>query len=65
MNRRFQFSLRDLLWLTLVVASLLGGMAIQRQRDKPLSRRMLPGNSPFAYETLTDRDGTQWFRPVE
>ena len=32
---RPQFSIRTLLWLTLVVAAFLGGMAVQRQVDEP------------------------------
>jgi hypothetical protein len=36
MSRRFQFSLRDLLWLVLAVAMFFGGMAWQRQLDAPL-----------------------------
>jgi hypothetical protein len=31
MSRRFQFSLRDLFWLVLVVASFLGGMTAQTE----------------------------------
>ena len=70
MPRRFQFSLRDLFWLVLVVASLLGGMAIQKQRDKPLPvlRAITTRTSKEAGTEVgwTERirlpDGTEWDR---
>lgn len=39
MSRRFQFNLRDLFWLTFVIASILWGMVIQL--DTPLYRALL------------------------
>lgn len=41
MSRRFQFSLRDLFWLTLVIASIFGGGVIQRQLDERSYRALL------------------------
>jgi hypothetical protein len=34
MSRRFQFSLRDLLWLVLVVAGFLGGIRFEQERRR-------------------------------
>lgn len=40
MRRRFQFSLRALLLLMLIAAAFFGGMAVQRQLDRPEPLRL-------------------------
>jgi hypothetical protein len=62
MSRRFQFSLRDLLWLVFVIAGFLGGMAVQRRLDKPLerTRRPIGVRGDAEVEEMTLRDGTVW-----
>ncbi len=35
MHRRFQFSLRALMLAMLIAAAFFGGMAVQRQLDRP------------------------------
>jgi hypothetical protein len=63
---RPQFSLKSLLWLMAVVAALFGGMAIQRQLDKP-SFRLTQGHNwgdgtIHWTEKMVTRDGTTWER---
>jgi hypothetical protein len=61
---RPQFSIRTLLWLTLVVAALLGGMAIQRSRGQPMimnSPRQAGSQGPY-WQTMFMPDGTKWHR---
>ena len=57
--RRPQFSIRTLLWLTLVVAAFLGGMAFQKRLDAPLSLWSLPAANR---EYMRTRDGATWIR---
>jgi predicted MFS family arabinose efflux permease len=38
---RFQFSLRDLFWLTFVIASIFGGSVFERQLDESSYRALL------------------------
>ena len=58
--RRSQLSLKTLLWMTLVVAAFLGGMALQRRIDKPYVRMTWLGED--RPETLILDDGTIWRR---
>ena len=65
--RRPQFTLRALLVAMLVVAAFFGGMAVQRQLDKPVSRVMLGAGSSRHMtwgETMVLRDGTVWHRDL-
>lgn len=69
---RPQFSLKTLLWLTITVGAVFGGMAIQRQLDKPAIRRTrmsVMDDEAEWLETMVTRDGTEWHRawvsPVE
>lgn len=66
---RPQFTLKTLLWLMVVVAAFLGGMALQRKRDEP---EWISKGHP-ASEMSTDEaalqiirlpDGTKWQRNV-
>lgn len=68
MMPRPQFTLRALLVAMLVVAAFLGGMAVQRERDKS---RVVKDRSkwgvgsmlnPHWTETVTLQDGTQFSR---
>jgi hypothetical protein len=36
--RRFQFSIRTVLWLTLVMAAFLGGMLFERERQRRMAK---------------------------
>ena len=58
---RPQFSIRTLLWLTLVVAAFLGGMAVQKRLDAPLSLWSLPATN---YEYMDTGDGAIWTRQL-
>ncbi|HVX09690.1 MAG TPA: hypothetical protein VHC22_00675 [Pirellulales bacterium] len=55
---RPQFTLRALLVLMFGAACFFGGMALQRQFDKPISRHRGKGS----IETMTLRDGSWWVR---
>jgi len=55
MSRRFQFSLRDLFWLVLVISAFLGGMAAQHKIDR----------QPVYHETMIFRDGSTWVRVAD
>jgi hypothetical protein len=55
MSRRFQFSLRTLLVVVLVVAAFLGGMAAQQKIDR----------QPVYHETMIFRDGSTWVRVAD
>ena len=57
--RRPQFSIRTLLWLTLVAAAFFGGAAWQRQMDGPYAILERLQHTP---EEMTLRDGTIWIR---
>lgn len=61
---RPQFSLKTLLWLTLVVAAFLGGMALQGRLDRPRSLEVWSGVDE-EIEEMVDRDGIKWWRTVE
>lgn len=72
MSRRFQFSLRTLLWLMLCVACFLGGMSMQRKRTGPISRGMqskggvksgdgTTTGDQTTIERMTMPDGKRWF----
>ncbi len=67
MTRRFQFSLKDLLWLVLVVAGVFGGMAVQRRIDDPLMVRSRGPDDDYGHyvETIVLGDGTQFQRVVD
>jgi hypothetical protein len=58
---RPQFTLRALLVTMLVVGAFFGGMALQKQLDKPLSHRKVTWNDETS-ETMVLRDGTTWHR---
>lgn len=63
--RRPQFTLRALLTAMLVMAAFFGGMAVQRQLDKPTPIRVLgfdKGGRLHVTETMTTGDGTKWER---
>jgi hypothetical protein len=65
--RRPQFSIRTLLVATLVVAVFFGGMAVQRQLDKPASRYttgFVDESSTRYVETMVMKDGTEWSREL-
>jgi hypothetical protein len=60
-----QFTLKTLPWLMAVVAAFCGGMAIQRQLDKPVFRLTQGenwGDEIHWQETMVTRDGTTWHR---
>ena len=62
---RPQFSLKTLLWLMALVGAFLGGMAAQRQLEKPLSKKLWAlgeGGRMQVTESMTMRDGTVWHR---
>jgi hypothetical protein len=61
---RPQFTIRTLLWLTLVVAAFLGGMAVQRQIDKPLAVHSFFDPEGGEHQVMEMRDGTEWLRTV-
>ena len=71
MTTRFQFSLRTLLVAMLVVAAFFGGLAVQRQLDKPftvIEKNGLGWHTRIhggCQETMTLRDGTVWTRYAE
>ena len=58
---RPQFTLRTLLVAMLVVGAFFGGMALQKQFDKPLFHRKVVWNHE-TWETMVLRDGTTWHR---
>ncbi|HEV3339265.1 MAG TPA: hypothetical protein VG125_02875 [Pirellulales bacterium] len=58
--RRPQFSLKTMLWLMVVMAAFVGGMAMQRQLDKPVDRTRFCAYGEF--ESMTLRDGSTWWR---
>lgn len=63
--RRPQFTLRALLVLVLAAGCFFGGMAAQRQLDKPAVTRVRPcGLGSVVLETLTTPDGKIWTRLV-
>jgi hypothetical protein len=55
---RPQFSIRTLLWLTLVVAAFFGGMAVQKRLDAPILRWSIPANLQY----MDTGDGAIWHR---
>jgi hypothetical protein len=62
---RPQFTLRALLVAMLVVAAFFGGMAVQRQLNRPVVQKLPPFGSfgmPTGSETMTMPDGSQWLR---
>jgi hypothetical protein len=64
---RPQFTLRALLVTMLVVAAFFGGMAMQRELDKPRSRMAIGAGSRRQMtwsETMVLRDGTVWHRDL-
>jgi hypothetical protein len=60
MRRRFQFSLRALLILMLAFACFFGGMAVQRQADKP--KIMVIRECGQSAEAIVTPDGKTWIR---
>lgn len=60
---RRQFSMRTLLWLTVVVAAFFGGSAWQQRRDRP-SIQGFGSTDGTHVERLTMPDGTTCFRIV-
>ena len=66
---RSQFTIRTLLWLTLVVAAFLGGMAVQHRLDRPQESavRVYPLIGPAKLITLPDGRTKlhQVFEPIE
>ena len=65
---RFQFRLSTLLWITLAVACLFGGMALQRRLDEPTIQRGYFGGHSWGQTTFTDTmrmpDGSEWERHI-
>ena len=59
MSRRFQFSLKTLLVVMLVVAAFFGGAAWQRHMDEPYTILERLRHTP---EEMMLRDGTTWVR---
>jgi hypothetical protein len=62
---RPEFTLRSLLVAMLVVATFFGGMAVQRQLNKPSPTRSLwfdDDRRVHITETMTMPDGTTWER---
>lgn len=65
MPKRFQFSLKTLLFAVIVVSAFLGGMALQKKLDDP--RRLVPliANQAIGetYSVVVRlRDGSVWSR---
>ena len=70
---RFQFSLRDVLWLVLVVAAFFGGMRLQLRIGEPFiivtkgggawSRREGGMTRSGSWKKVTLADGTEWLNP--
>jgi hypothetical protein len=58
--RRPQFSLKTMLWLVLLVAGFFGGMALQRQLDRPHTYTV--GFPAGSFEAMKLPDGTVWIR---
>ena len=56
---RPQFSIRTLLWLTLVVAAFLGGMAVQRQLDNQKATIVLRVRQDAKYEDVVNEITTR------
>jgi hypothetical protein len=56
---RPQFGIRTLLWLTLVVAAFLGGMAAQKRLAAPISIWSLPATN---FQYMDTGDGPIWHR---
>lgn len=68
MSRRFQFSLKTMLVVMLVVAAFFGGVAFQRYLYQPISVvQTLNGNGVLTEvtETIELGDGTKWHRHLE
>ena len=64
---RLQFTLRALLVAMLVVGAFLGGMALQRQLDKPVKRYkagIVDDSGERYIEVLVLQDGTRWSREL-
>ena len=59
-----QFSTRTLLRLTLVVAAFYGGMAVQRQIDKPLDVHSFFDPEGGEHQVMEMRDGTERYRTI-
>jgi hypothetical protein len=66
-RRRFQFSLKALLFAMIVVSAFLGGMALQKRLDKPTyERQFIPADVGGVHvDVLTMPDGTRWMRGVD
>jgi hypothetical protein len=63
MSRRFQFSLKELLVVTLVVAAFFGGMISQREIDRPQQVEFyMNGKVHLSTERIQTSDGTYWYR---
>ena len=65
MTGRPQFTLRASLVAMLVVAAFFGGMALQKQIDRPVSHAKSTwgsGNDVEISEKMVLRDGTTWHR---
>jgi hypothetical protein len=71
MSRRFQFSLKELLWLMLCIACFLGGMSVQRSRTGPIGSGMqsiggvmtdgITTGDQTTIEYMTMPGGKKWF----
>ncbi|HVX12005.1 MAG TPA: hypothetical protein VHC22_12550 [Pirellulales bacterium] len=57
-----QFSLKTLLWLMMVVGAFLGGMALQRQLDKPLRISKFSDPEGGEHEVMVTRDKSMWLK---
>ena len=67
MRSRFQFSLKTMLVVMLVVAAFFGGMAVQKRLNKSNSviMRVRVGGGPLPEgqdETIVLGDGTTWYQ---
>jgi hypothetical protein len=56
---RPQFTIRTLLWLTLVVAAFLGGMKVGRERERSEAE-----SRPFRWKVITESEWSQNGKPI-
>ena len=63
MSRRFQFSLKTVFVVMLVVAAFFAGMIIQREIDRPQQVKFyMNGKVHLSTERIQTSDGTYWYR---